>query len=154
MTATSFLEYRSRIDPWMAWVLMGTCALLLISCFLALIDDSSGTFSTAMVVLITLVLTPMMVWVLVGTVYRLTDTHLLIRSGPFKTDIRLDDIISVEPSRSLLSSPALSRDRFLIRYERFSTVMISPDDRASFLQEIATRAPQLIWQDEKLVTIS
>ena len=154
MTVTSFLEFRSRIDPWMAWVLLGTCVLMLGACLLTLADDSTGLFSTGMAVITTIIILPGLIWILVGTRYRLTDTHLLIRSGPFKTDIRLNDIFTIEPTHSILSGPALSRDRFLIRYDGFATVMISPQDRGAFLQEIAVRAPHLIWQDEKLLTLS
>lgn len=154
MTVISFLEFRSRVDRWMAWTILGSCVLLLGSCLLALVDDSSTSFGTGLIVLTTIITCPMMLWILFGTRYRLTETHLFINSGPLKNSIKLNKIESIEPTRSYLSSPSLSSDRFLIRYNKFATVMISPEDRGVFLQEMAARAPHLIWQDEKLVTLS
>lgn len=154
MTAISFLEFRSRTDPWMVWVVLGSCAVLLASCVLILLDDTAGPFSTGFTLVTAGIAVPVMLWFLMGTSYRLTETELLIRSGPLKKRIDLNNVTSVEPVRSIQSSPALSRDRFLIRYNQFDTVMISPQDRGQFLQEVAARATHLIWQEEKLVSIS
>ena len=52
------------------------------------------------------------VWLLVTTYYRVDRESLKIRSGT----IRLDEIRSVQASRSLLSPPALSADRLRISY--------------------------------------
>jgi len=154
MTVTSFLEFRSRIDRTMAWLMLGSCVVLLVFSMLTLMDKTSGPLVTWLVFLVTIVFVPLLLWFLMGTSYRLTDTHLLIRSGPLKKSIILNEIMSVEPVRSLQRSPALSRDRFLIRYNQSATVMVSPLDRGQFLNEVATRASHLIWQNEKLVTIS
>lgn len=154
MTVSSFLEFRSRIDRSMAWLILGSCALLLITCLAAVADSSTGPITTGFVILVTITIFPLLMWILFGTSYRLTETHLLVRSGPFKTDIFLVDIICIEPVRSIQNSPAISRDRLLIRYGRFATVMISPEDRRNFLQEMVLRAPHLVWQDEKLVVFS
>jgi hypothetical protein len=154
MTVTSFLEFRSRIDRSMAWLVLGSCALLLFTCLAAVADNSTGPIAAGFLILITIIILPLLVWTFFGTRYRLTETHLLVRSGPFSTDIKLIDIVSIEPTRSIQSSPAFSRDRFLIRYDRFATVMISPEDRGRFLHEVALRAPHLVWEDEKLVALS
>lgn len=154
MTIVSFLEFRSRIDRWMVWLLLGSCGVLLVSSVLTLIDKTTGSFTMSLILLSTLICVPFLLWILMGTSYRLTDSQLLIRSGPIKTTVQLNDITSIEPIRSFQSSPALSRDRFLIRHGQFTTVMVSPRDRGEFLQEIANRATHLIWEEEKLVTIS
>jgi len=61
---------------------------------------------------------------------------LEIRSGPFKWTIPLDAIKKVDPSRSLLSSPALSLDRLRIQYGGGKSILVSPNDRDGFLAAI------------------
>ncbi len=154
MTVQSFVEFRPRIDRWATWLVMGSCAILPGACFFALTDSVSGPIVQGFIILSTILILSFLIWVYYGTRYRLTQSHLLVRNGPFKTDIKLNDIISIEPTRSIQSGPALSRDRFLIRYNRYATVMISPEDRGRFLQEVVNRAPHLIWQGNKLVSFS
>jgi hypothetical protein len=60
-------------------------------------------------------------------------------------------MVAIRPTRSLLGSPALSRERFAI--ERASgaiAVMISPDDRAGFLAAMAA-ATGMMREGEALV---
>ncbi len=154
MTVESFVEFNSRIDRWIKAIVWGTCVLLLGACYVVQADTSSGPVANGLIFLITLIAVPFLLWSIHGTRYRLTDTQLLVRSGPFRRNIPLGEITSIEPIRSLQSGPALSRDRFLIRYESFATVMVSPNDRAGFLQEIAQRASHLAWDEGKLAAVS
>jgi hypothetical protein len=84
------------------------------------------------------------VWVLYSTSYRLSGGQLLIRSGPFRWSVPLDSIEEIQPTRNILSSPACSLDRLRIRYRgsRYG-VMISPESKSAFLQDIASRSPGL-----------
>jgi len=84
------------------------------------------------------------IWVLYSTSYSLSGGELLIRSGPFRWSVRLDSIEEIYPTRNILSSPAFSLDRLRIRYRgsRYG-VMISPENKSAFLQDLATRSPGL-----------
>ena len=86
-------------------------------------------------------------WFMYGTEYELGGEHLLIRSGPFRWKIRIAGIEAVEPSRSILSSPAFSLDRLAIRFDGGKTILISPQHREEFIRELQSRAPVL--QDRK-----
>lgn len=79
------------------------------------------------------------------TVYSLTaDGQLLIRCGPFyRQSISIASIRKVRPTRNPLSSPALSLDRLEIRYDKWSTVLISPRERSAFLQQLLQLNPQI-----------
>lgn len=74
--------------------------------------------------------------------YGLDATHLIVRHGLLRRPIGLGDILSVEPARSLLASPALSLDRLLVGFGdgAFDSVMISPRERERFLQELSRDA--------------
>ena len=76
------------------------------------------------------------VWLLLSTYYLVDAGNLMIRSGPFRWSISISEIKSVEPSRSLLSSPALSLNRLEIQYGRGKTVLVSPKDVEGFRNAI------------------
>jgi len=84
------------------------------------------------------------IWVLYSTSYKLSGNELLIRSGPFRWTVPLDSIEEIHPTRNILSSPACSLDRLRIRYRgsRYG-VMISPENKSAFLQDLATFSPGL-----------
>lgn len=71
------------------------------------------------------------------------DRELLVRSGPFRWRIAIDGIESIRPSRSPLSSPALSLDRLEITYGGGRRLLISPEDREGFLEAIVARSRHL-----------
>ena len=73
---------------------------------------------------------------LLRTNYTLTSTHLLIKSGPFKWKVSIQDIQAITPTKNPHSSPALSLDRLRITYGAHQEIMISPRDKTVFLQQI------------------
>lgn len=151
---TSFLEFRSRVDRPMALIIWGSVLVLLLAAGLTLVDEDVQPSGRVFVILVAATVVPFLLWLLFGTSYRLTETHLLVRSGPFQKSILLAEIQSVKPVRDRTSAPALSFDRFLVRYRAYDTVLVSPDDRGAFLQELAARAPHLVWQDSDLVALT
>lgn len=91
-------------------------------------------------------------WVLYGTYYILTAYDLVIRSGPFRWIVPLDAITEVYPTRNPLSSPACSLDRLRILHAGSRLgVMISPEVKTTFLQELAAREPGLRVEGERAV---
>jgi len=154
MTTVAYLEFRSKADRWLVLLLLAVSCLMVALGVLVLMNDSSDTITKVIFSLVTATSIPFLLWIFFGTRYRFTDTHLLVRSGPFHKDLLLESIIAVEPIRSFQSCHALSRDRFLIKYDTLATVMISPEDRGRFLQEMESRVPHLVWQDQKLVAYS
>jgi hypothetical protein len=87
--------------------------------------------------------------------YGLTATHLVVRHGLVRQKIELSKITSVEPTRSPLSSPALSLDRLRITFGAgfFKKVMISPAAKQEFLAELALRA-RLVRNGDGLVRVN
>ena len=79
--------------------------------------------------------------------YEITTSTLEIRSGILlHYKIPLSSIGRVVPTRNPLSSPAWSLDRLRIDYfkngrERF--ILISPEDKKTFLTELIERTPSL-----------
>jgi len=126
--------YRSKRDVWLMVLLWLPVFVLPLTCFITLREDGlqAALFSTV----ITIAGIALLVWVIVGTYYRITDGSLQVRSGPFRWNIAIKDIQSIAPSRSPLSGPALSLDRLLLVYGKGKTLRISPDRPQEFLADI------------------
>ncbi|MFV9507291.1 MAG: PH domain-containing protein [Oscillochloridaceae bacterium umkhey_bin13] len=84
--------------------------------------------------------------------YGITSDALLVHFGVVRQRIRFEAILEVYPSRSPLSSPALSLDRLAIRTGRgpMHFTLISPRDRDTFIQLLTSRAG-LIWDGRRWV---
>jgi len=75
--------------------------------------------------------------------YYVIDGHtLIIRSSFITWRVPIREISSVTPTRSALSSPALSLDRLRVQYGRKS-ILISPDDRERFVAMLRTVNPAI-----------
>jgi hypothetical protein len=91
-------------------------------------------------------------WTLYGTRYTLTESTLIVQSGPFRWLIDLEAITEVFPTRNPLSSPACSLDRLHIRYGKSRLgMMISPQDKAGFLQDLVARSPGLKLNGDRVL---
>jgi hypothetical protein len=82
-------------------------------------------------------------WIYLATYYEVNGSQLYIRSGPFTWQIATDEIHSVLPSGSMLSSPALSLDRLEIQYGRRRSILVSPAQRSAFLEALTNASPGL-----------
>lgn len=133
-TESSLSSHASKVD---AWLVLVTALTVATSAIAAWVMIREGGVPAVVMVPVTLVLGGgLPLWVLLGTRYELTPGRLLIRCGPFRWTVPLEEIRAVEPTRNPLSSPALSLDRLRIDYGRGSSVMISPRDQARFLAEL------------------
>jgi hypothetical protein len=100
----------------------------------------------------------MLLWILWGTNYEITETSLCIRAGPFRRTVPLDAIAEVVPA-GFLGGPALEMNFGLavqglrVRYRKKSgrlswAIRIAPRDRAAFLLELTERQPALVVKDD------
>ncbi|MFT3777151.1 MAG: PH domain-containing protein [Ottowia sp.] len=134
--------FPSKVDAWLAAVLLASALLVLA----AVITGWPRQAAPAHAVLLVAVLAlgaGLPLWVLAATGYRVGQDALVIRSGPFRWRIPLKDIHAVEPSRSWLSSPALSLDRLRIRHGRAGQVLVSPKDPRAFVQALRHGNPHI-----------
>ncbi|WP_338358211.1 PH domain-containing protein [Yeosuana marina] len=79
-----------------------------------------------------------------STKYMIVDDILKIRSGfIYKKDLEIKKILSISKSSTLISSPAASFDRIEIKYGQFSSVVISPKDKISLIEELIKINPDI-----------
>lgn len=129
------MRFQSAVG-WWYWATLGVLVVALGgTAFTAL---ASAPLSSALITFVVAVVAiGLPVWLAFSTHYTVDADSLRIRSGPFRWTIPRADITEVTPSRSVLSSPALSLDRLAIRYGKRRTILVSPRDKEGFLRALA-----------------
>ena len=124
-------SYNSKIDTWLAVVLIFAA---FIPVFLVLpIGLLTHKYTILPVSILPMALMSLLVFPLK---YEIGQRELRIRSGFIRYQVPFTEIREVTPTRSPISSPALSLDRLRIQYGR-RAIMISPDDKYAFLEDLA-----------------
>ncbi len=142
--------FTSRVDSWLLAIgpLAGLVATACVATAVVPLVLNSGAMPDkttlallAMVVALTLALP---LWLLLDTNYTVTADTLQIRSGPFRWRIALSDVREVSPSRSWVSSPALSLDRVRIRYGAGRSILVSPREKQRFIDSLRQHCPAVL----------
>jgi len=79
------------------------------------------------------------------TYYTINGNELYIRSG-FIVNVTIDiaTITKIESTNTILSSPALSFDRLEVFYNHYDSIVISPGDKAKFVEQLRRINPNII----------
>jgi hypothetical protein len=135
--------YPSKRDGWIVILLWAGVAVMLFAARNLWRAPAPFAFRLLISVLLIFV-AAFVLWTLYGTRYTLTESTLIVQSGPFRWVIDLEAITEVFPTRNPLSSPACSLDRLHIRYGKSRLgMMISPQNKAGFLRDLMVRSPGL-----------
>jgi hypothetical protein len=144
-------RFASKRDLWVVVVLWGT-ALGLVYASVHVAGSPTPMVFKALFILVCIPSAVLPPWILYGTSYLLTDEALSIRCGPFRHRLLVSTIQEVTPSRNPVSSPACSLDRLHIKYRGSRAgILISPADKRSFLQDLASRDSQLSLRGDGIV---
>lgn len=131
--------YPTRIDGWIAALLVVGPVICIAATIATLISGGGGVF---VAIGGTLLLLALYLGLVFPMRYGIDEQSVVVRHGLVRQRIPLTDIVEVHPTRSPLSSPALSLDRLQIRFGQgfFRSAMISPADKDGFLAELAAKA--------------
>jgi membrane protein YdbS with pleckstrin-like domain len=78
------------------------------------------------------------------TYYVVADNNLTIKCGfLFNQTIPIQIITKISETRNPLSSPAVSIDRLEIKYNKYSTVLVSPAEKTDFIQTLLAINPAI-----------
>ena len=127
-------RYKSAIDWWFYAAIAFTAVSLCIAFAQVLAADS--TIGLAVITGTAVFAIGLPVWMLASTYYQVEENELKIRCGPFVWRVDRSSIHSIEPTRSPLSSPALSLNRLEIRYGDQRSIMVSPASRTKFIEDL------------------
>jgi hypothetical protein len=128
--------FRSRVDGWLAVLLVLAMAITLTTS-LAALAAGGPAWSAGFGLLLGFGLPA---WIVLSTRYTLDDTTLHVRSGPFSWRIPLAEVTGTAQTSNPLSSPALSLRRLRIDYGAGRSLMISPRDEDDFVRELEARS--------------
>jgi membrane protein YdbS with pleckstrin-like domain len=133
------ISFPSKVDRWLGVLLVISAAVSVAGVVIVGIEASP---------MLAVFLSPVMLlgaalplWLLRATRYTIDSSDLHIRCGPFAWRVPFHEIRSITPTRSPLSSPALSLDRLRIDFGRAGSIMVSPRDKERFLEEVRKRVP-------------
>lgn len=146
-------RHRTKIDAWLLAILVGAMVFSLADMLFVLVTVGPLPIIGVIVVLM------LAIWAGVFSMifplfYEVTSSTLLIRSGWLRRRIPLNSIVRVFPTRNPRSAPALSLDRLQVEYLQGGltrSVLISPQDKSSFLLDLAMQDGDLYVQGEQLI---
>jgi len=127
-------RFKSKIDRWLLYLLIAVMVFEVVVMSAAAMQADSPLEATVLIIA-ALVIVGLLGSMLIGTHYTVDGNTLRIRCGPFRWQVPVDAIESVEPTRNPLSSPALSLDRLRLQYGK-RRILVSPADKAGFLKAI------------------
>ena len=132
--------YPSKIDKELYY---GSIGIIVVSCTPILFTESRVS---QIIVLITLCVSAIMIITLFhGTKYTINEdsTTLNVKSSFIVNQtIKIENILSIKKTNSLLSAPAVSMDRIEIK-QRYGRVIISPVDKKGFIEHILQLNPNI-----------
>ena len=83
-------------------------------------------------------------YIFFSTKYIIDVGVLKIRSGIlFKKDVKIQDIKSIYKTNTIMASPAASFDRLEIKFDKFDSVVISPENKVDFLNDLLKINPNI-----------
>jgi len=140
------MKFVTRRDLWLS-ITIWVCILFsvfsgLSPFFISGIDAGGGTI----VFIICFGVAGLLAWIWLGTVYYVTESALLVYSGPLKKTIPLQSITSVKPVTSIVASAATSSKRLEILYNKYDLIYISPLEEDAFLAEVQSLCPHATVQ--------
>ena len=126
--------FKSKIDWWFGLILVYP---IFLSIKAMLEGEWRGLLGLAAVVGFILFLSK-------TTQYIINENQLIVKSTWIVNErIDISKITKVEKSNSILSSPALSLDRLLVRYNKYDEVLISPKEKKEFIDELLKINPTI-----------
>ena len=129
-------KQKSKVDTWLVLVVIG----IVVACSLPFIlVDEAPLIGLVINGVVLLVLADM----IVNTAYVIDGRTLTIRCGLLmKEQCDIMDITAVRPTRTPVSSPAMSLDRLELKL-RGRSIIISPKDKERFVDDLRAVNPDI-----------
>lgn len=89
----------------------------------------------------------LIIWILLDTRYVIRNRNLYYRSGPFRGRISIEKIIKIQYFSGLNNpttfKPALDFKGYILTYNKFNTVYVSPKKAKIFIEELLKINPKI-----------
>jgi hypothetical protein len=130
--------FGSKIDWWLGLILWLPPIVPFVACFALATSGKPAELPIGIAACVFVV--ALYAGVVFPVTYGVDEGRLIVRFGLCRVRIPLSEISEIYPTRSPLSSPALSIDRLHVQFGKGKWVMISPADRDGFLDHVAKQA--------------
>lgn len=141
--------YRSRVDWWLGLLLVAVPLGALATAIPLTASGDAGAAIVGWAVLAAVI--GLYVGIVWPVRYELAEDALVVRFGLVRSRIPYMRIRGAAPTRSILAAPALSMDRLALDTGMSLPLIISPERRDAFLDDLAARVPLLVRDGDRLV---
>jgi hypothetical protein len=132
------MKFKSKID-WWAHIAFATLPISTILCIVSCITIGESRIVAVIAAIFCLLLCIFIMPIWVSTYYVLGENELIVKCGFLKSKVAYGSIKSVKETRNPLASTALSLDRIEIIYGVGGHILISPQNKQEFLQQLEQR---------------
>lgn len=123
--------------------------ILIISLIMGCILISLAVSSKWIPFFIDLLLYASILYLMISIKYEINELQLIIHQAMGKMVIDINTIKSIEPTHTIVSSPAASLDRLRINYNKYDEVIVSPRRKEEFIRQLQTINPNILFKEKK-----
>jgi hypothetical protein len=145
--------FKSAVSKLNKYVYLASILLLLILTIPAFFDDNY----TALIIISTIhfFLILFLIWTYKTTFYKIENTDLYWKSGPFKGKIDINNINRIEYHKGIVVptiwKPALSHIGLIITYNKYDDIYISPEKQQEFIATLQHLNPNITFKNTPYV---
>ena len=137
--------FKSAVSKLNKYVYLRSILLLLILTIPALFDDNYTAFFVISSIHFLLIL--FLIWTYKTTFYKIENSDLYWKSGPFKGKIDISKINKIEYHKGIIVptiwKPALSHIGLIITYNKYDDIYISPEKSEQFITQLLETNPNI-----------
>ncbi len=149
------MVHYSKKDWWLVGAVLGAVGIPLSLGVLFLVMVRASGQTGSLLIVIGTVTGVVLLALTYPLCYQITSSELIVRCGILmRQHIPLASLDRVEPSRNPVSAPAWSLDRLRVDYRkngRSAFVLISPQNKFAFMEELASTDADLKMKDGRLI---
>lgn len=137
------IKFNSRRDSLIYVMLFFSVGIMIIPLITAFSGDMG--LEIFIITLVIIIITALLLWIIFGTRYIITGTHILYNSGPLKGKIEINSIHTIIEGKSLYIGfrPATAGKGVIIKYGKYDEIYFSPDTNERFIEEVLKINPKI-----------
>ena len=137
--------FKSAVSKLNQYIYVGVILFLLVLTIPALFEDSYEPFVVLFSIHFLVIL--FLIWTYKTTFYKIENTDLHWKSGPFKGKIDISKINKIEYHKGIIVptiwKPALSHIGLIITYNKYDDIYISPEKSEQFITQLLETNPNI-----------
>ena len=137
--------FKSAVSKLNQYIYVGVILFLLLLTIPALFEDSYEPFVVLFSIHFLVIL--FLIWTYKTTFYKIENSDLYWKSGPFKGKIDISKINKIEYHKGIIVptiwKPALSHIGLIITYNKYDDIYISPEKSEQFITQLLETNPNI-----------